>query len=53
MSKCVQLLTDLGIGTLSEVLDPTALTEHLRGVWQEKTKAMLGEGLRILEGEAA
>jgi hypothetical protein len=28
----VKPLTDLGIGTLSEVLDPTAMTEQLRGV---------------------
>jgi hypothetical protein len=30
----VQPLTDLGIATLSEILDPTALIKHLRGVSQ-------------------
>ncbi len=32
MPECVQPLADPGIATLSEVLDPTALAKHLRGV---------------------
>ena len=34
MSERVQPLTDLGIATLSEVLDPNALAKHLRGIAQ-------------------
>ncbi len=30
MAECVQPLTDPGIATLSEVLDPNALAKHLR-----------------------
>ena len=33
MSKFVQPLTDLGIETLPEILDPVALAKHFRGVW--------------------
>src|SRR5712691_7522223 len=32
VSECVQVLTDPGIPTLSEVLDSAALAKHLRGV---------------------
>jgi aminoglycoside phosphotransferase (APT) family kinase protein len=37
--ECVEPLVDLGLGTLSEVFDPAALANHLRGVslgrWNE------------------
>ena len=33
MSEFVQPLTDIGIETLSEILDPVALAKHLQSVW--------------------
>ena len=33
MSEFVQPLTDIGIETLWEILDPVALAKHLQGVW--------------------
>jgi aminoglycoside phosphotransferase (APT) family kinase protein len=48
VAECVQSLIDPGIATLSEVLDPTALAEHLRVISHGPWSGVAVEEVRVV-----